>query len=217
MKKLFVMSLLAILSLTATAQTESDWISVELASPGSLGVEVLYKVNVLEDVQYLRVKGAMNSDDWTTVKNMANLRGADFTDARFEAIPNDQFNDRTEFHLIKLPNGLKKIGDYAFYNTSITNLDLPATLTELGGGAFSNCRLLENVTFNSANTSIGQYAFEYCAALKSVSLPKNLTTLNGRIFWNCQALSTISLPVTLQQIGDGCFAGTTLKSIVFPD
>ena len=211
------MSLLAILSLTATAQTESDWISVELASPGSLGVEVLYKVNVLEDVQYLRVKGAMNSDDWTTVKNMANLRGADFTDARFEAIPNDQFRDRTEFHLIKLPNDLKSIGNLAFYRTAIQSIDFPSSLTDLGYNAFDDCQSLESVTFNSANTNIGDYAFGNCGSLKNVSLPKNLTILNSSTFYYCTLLASISLPATLQQIGDGCFFETALTSIVFPD
>ena len=217
MKKLFVMSLLALISLTASAQTESDWISVELASPGSLGVEVLYKVNVLEDVQYLRVKGAMNSDDWTTVKNMANLKGADFTEARFESVPEGQFSDRTEFHLIKLPNGLKSIGNLAFYRTAIQSVDLPSSLTDLGDYAFHDCQSLESVTFNSANSNIGRDAFNNCASLKNVSLPKNLTILNHGTFHYCASLASISLPATLQQIGDDCFSQTVLTSIVFPD
>lgn len=217
MKKLFVMSLLALISLTASAQTESDWISVELASPGSLGVEVLYKVNVLEDVQYLRVKGAMNNDDWTTVKNMANLKGTDFTEAMFETIPNEQFRDRTEFHLIKLPNGLKSIGNLAFYRTAIQSVDLPSSLTDLGDYAFHDCQSLESVTFNSANSNIGRDAFNNCASLKIVSLPKNLTILNHGTFHYCASLASISLPATLQQIGDDCFSQTVLTSIVFPD
>lgn len=217
MKKLFVMSLLALISLTASAQTESDWISVELASPGSLGVEVLYKVNVLEDVKYLRVKGAMNSDDWTTIKNMANLKGADFVDATFESVPEYQFFGRTEFHLIKLPNGLKVIDNYAFFETAIQSVDLPSSLTDLGDKVFSNCDSLESVTFNSANTNIGHSAFEYCASLKNVSLPKNLTKLNSSTFYHCYSLSSISLPVTLTYIGSSCFSSTALTSIVFPD
>ena len=217
MNRLFVTSLLALITLMASAQTESDWISVELASPGSLGVEVLYKVNVLEDVQYLKVKGAMNNDDWTTVKNMANLKGADFSEAKFETVPKEQFYDRKEFHLINLPNGLKSIGNEAFRSTAIQSIDLPSSLTDLGNEAFRHCSSLESVTFNSANTNIGQDAFNSCSSLKNVSLPKNQTILNHGTFHYCASLASISLPATLQQIGSDCFSETSLTSIVFPD
>lgn len=193
MKKLFVMSLLAMITLTASAQTESDWISVELASPGSLGVEVLYKVNVLEDVQYLKVKGAMNNDDWTTIKNMANLKGTDFSEARFDAVPDEQFKDRNGFHVIKLPKELGSIGKYAFQSTAIESVDLPSTLK-----------------------SIGLCAFRYCESLKSISLPNGITKIEDSSFANCTSLSSVSLPTTLKAIERWSFTNTPLKVIDFP-
>ena len=66
----------------------NGWESVELASAGTLGVEVLYKFDVLDDVRMLRVKGTLNSTDWTTIKNMKNIVALDLAEAKFDAVPN---------------------------------------------------------------------------------------------------------------------------------
>ena len=54
-------------------ELSSNWIDIELAKAGTLGVEVLYKVDVLNDVELLKVTGNLNSDDWTAIKNMKNM------------------------------------------------------------------------------------------------------------------------------------------------
>ena len=62
-------------------------IVVELESAGSLGTEVMYKVEKLEDVLSLKVKGTLNAADWTTLKNMKNLQYLDLSEAKATAMP----------------------------------------------------------------------------------------------------------------------------------
>ena len=195
-----------------------NWLNVEISTPGTLGQEVLYQVNVLSDVEYLCVKGTMNSDDWTTVKNMANLKGADFSQAISSEIPDMQFSDKRDFHIMMMPQGLKIIGNEAFYYTGLTSVSIPASVTSIGNYAFRNNEQLAtlDIPSNSALTTIGEYAFQGCA-FQSVRLPNGITTLASGTFAGCRSLSSVVLPVTLQTIGYSCFAETSaLKNISFP-
>ena len=198
---------------------DNGWVSVELATPGTLGQEVLYQVDMLSDVEFLRVKGAMNDDDWTTIKNMANLIGADLSQATATEVPNEQFDSRSDFCYMLLPKGLKTIGDEAFYRTKLGNISIPATVTSIGRRAFSYNEILSTVDIapNSALASMGEAAFYECKSLKSISLPNGITQLENSVFNNCSGLESVVLPAALNSIGYSCFSHTSsLKSIDFP-
>ena len=62
-------------------ELSNNWIDVELASVGTLGYEVLYsgKAEKLDYVEFLKVTGPMNADDWTDIKNMNNLKALDLS------------------------------------------------------------------------------------------------------------------------------------------
>lgn len=195
------------------------WITVELAAPGTLGQEVLYQANMLSDVQFLRVKGAMNADDWTTIANMANLRGADLSQATATEVPAGQFRNRTDFALIQLPQGLKTIGEYAFHNSRIGGISVPATVTYVGRNAFSGNPLLTTVDIpaNSALTGIGVQAFYECRSLKGIALPAGISRLENETFMYCYSLAKAILPPALESIGGYCFYDTyALNTIDLP-
>lgn len=69
-----------------TETPEVEWIEVKLEAAGTLGVEVLYKVDKLEDVVNLRVSGPLNAQDWATLKNMSPVR-LDLSNASATSIP----------------------------------------------------------------------------------------------------------------------------------
>ena len=196
-----------------------QWIDVELSSPGTLGREVLYQVEMLSDVELIRVKGAMNSDDWNTLKNMANLVGADLSKATANEVPNEQFRDRSNFMYIRLPQGLKTIGEYAFYRTAIGIIYIPAIVTTIGRYAFSQNLYLTKVDIaaGSALSSIGDSAFDDCRSLSTISLPAGITEIKEYTFYNCQSLASVVLPPALESIGRYSFSSTyALKHIDFP-
>ena len=58
------------------------------------------------------------------------------------------FNTRLSGSLV-IPEGVKKIGGYAFRFTSIKSVELPSTLTEIGDVAFTECNYLSTVKTNS--------------------------------------------------------------------
>ncbi len=64
-------------------------------------------------------------------------------------------------------------------NTQITTLVIPASVTEIGMGAFRDCPNLTSVTFapGSQLTTIYAYAFAGCTNLTSIDLPNSVTTI----------------------------------------
>lgn len=192
-------------------EEDLPWTSVELASPGTLGQEVLYQVDVLSDVEYLKVKGTMNDDDWVTIKNMANLKGVDLSEAMASRVPDEQFRDRSNFYIALLPSGIKTIGEAAFCQTSLTGVIIPASVTSIGRQAFYGCQLLGSAEFvaGSQLSSLGYDAFYHCSMLKAIVLPASLTALEDGVFCECSLLASVTLPPTLTSIGYNCFYNTS--------
>lgn len=199
-------------------ELSSNWVDVELASAGSLGVEILYEVNVLKDVELLKVKGPINSADWATIKQMTNLLAIDLSEATFDALPDYAFDGLISLSNVKLPEGVRTIGEYAFRDTQIWEITIPSTITTIGQYAFANTRL-QNITFaeGSRLQNISQYAFQNCTSLQEVIMPNTVTTIGECAFGGCSALQTLWFSDEMVTIDDNvCFNCTQLSDVHLP-
>ena len=219
---------------------EPSWIEVDLESAGTLGVEVLYKVDVLNDVEYLRVSGPMNSSDWTSVKNMGNLKKLDLSAASCTEVPASQFSGRSAFNEIILPEGVTSIGKSAFQGSGLTEMTIPSTVSDLGREAFQDCKSLKVLNFPKQSkfsvipqefcrscpieelvlpegvTTISSDAFYYCENLVAVTLPETLEYIGSMAFYHASALNYIDLPDNLATIKSHAFSYSGLKKVVLP-
>ncbi len=116
-----------------------------------------------------------------------------------------------------LPEGITKIGPYAFKNcTALSVLYLPSTLTKVGEAAFYGCTGLKEVTLPDKVASIDAYAFRKCAGLTTVKFGTGLKTIGESAFYGCDKLTALVLPNALTTIGAYAFkACTGLTSIQF--
>ena len=245
---------------TASINSTSTWVSyylydvsvmskpqitVSLLEPGSLGTEVLYNTDHVKNVRRLKVKGAMNSDDWGRIKMMSTLLELDLSEAQFTEIPANQFkvssSDTTMnfLHKVVLPEGLKTIGDRAFYDSFVEDINLPSTMKRVGEYAFYRSHVKELIMPDDMTDFYGGsdygYCFSYMHWLKKLVMPKNLTkiprstfregyyiteavmpeklqTVDERAFYSCQRMQT-TLPEGLKTIGNyGFYDCPTLNS-----
>lgn len=84
------------------------------------------------------------------------------------------------------PMGLEATGNYTFYLSGLTRVDLPDSLTTIGLASFVNC------------------------ALTSLTLPGSVTSIGGYAFWGCYGLSTaIYAHGNAPTVGSLAFVGVT--------
>lgn len=178
---------------------------VTLVEPGSLGNEVLYKLNRIQDVRKLKIKGPMNSDDWTQIDNMYELFALDLSEATITEIPANQLSrnkkssTKAYLHSVKLPNTLETIGDNAFWDSYIDDMVFPATLKNIGSTAFQGTYLTK-VLLPTHMQSIGYNAFGYCMSLKEVQMPETIESLGTNVFNQCCFLKKATLPTNITAV-----------------
>ena len=107
---------------------------------------------------------------------------------------------------VTLPATLKSVGQSFFENSKISEIDLPNGLEKIGNYAFSGCSLLSSVNLPSSLTDIGIEAFKG-TAVTEIEIPSGITYLKNGLFENCTALASADLPETLETIGDMVFKG----------
>ncbi len=96
------------------------------------------------------------------------------------------------------------------------NVTVPEGVTEIGSGAFSNCRELTEITLPQGVTHIGSQAFRRCANLVRAHLPAGLTGIGSMAFYRCRNLQSLIIPDSVTDIGDHAFADCEgLRSICF--
>ena len=117
-----------------------------------------------------------------------------------------------------VPEGVEKIGGYAFQNQKIKSIVIPDTVLEIGEGAFYNCSLLENVRLPHNIKAIEASTFSFCESLKNIKIPNSVLEIGKSAFHSCTSLESIHLPNNIKIIAPQTFAYCeSLKSIVIPN
>ena len=98
------------------------------------------------------------------------------------------------------------IGHAAFFNSAVTSVTIPDSVTSISDEAFVNCPQLTNISIPNSVTYIGFSAFNSCTSLKSITLPSSLSFISGALFLGCSQLTTIHIPVSVTSIGNNAFA-----------
>ena len=87
---------------------------------------------------------------------------------------------------VTVPHGVRRIEKEAFFfQTDITSISLPETLTEIGARAFVGCEGLTGIALPQGVTRLERGVFDKCSRLKDVTLPKTLTEIGAEAFSEC--------------------------------
>lgn len=106
---------------------------------------------------------------------------------------------------VTLPMGLKSISVNAFMNSTISEISIPATVTNIGKGAFSNILALKTISVPNSVKTIGHSCFAACTGLTEAKLPARLEKLENSMFRGCRSLTKVTLPQNIDKIDTGTF------------
>ena len=144
-------------------------------------------------------------------------------------IPQNFFLNCKNLTKLTLREGVRTIGSYAFFNTSITHLVIPESVVTIADRVAHNTIQsdLQSVKIGSNVESVGAMAFIY---YKNVSIPSNnklstigeqafyaskgsgilylpqITTLSRLAFYKADSFSEIVIGNKVESIGDNAFA-----------
>ena len=129
-------------------------------------------------------------------------------------IGDEAFDNHKTIAVIELPNSITSIGYKAFYNSTLQEIVIPESVTDIEEYAFGSCSKLTSVTIGDGVTSIGNNAFSYCSSLTSITIPNSVTSIGSYAFRNC-SITSITIPESVTYIGSGAFLYSTLISIIW--
>ena len=85
------------------------------------------------------------------------------------------------------------IGEEAFeYNSTITGVTIPATVTSIGYEAFFESGI-ESIVIPNSVTSIADYAFAYCQNLTTISIGSGVESLGDYVFDYSKKITSITV------------------------
>lgn len=135
-----------------------------------------------------------------------------------------------------LAEGITKIEDSTFYQSPLTNLTVPSTLTNvgveslaytkisnsiyesileknidtIGSGAFAGTDLTGEIVVPSKVTTLGNGVFARCIGITKATIEmNNITKLPDSTFANCTDLTSYDLPDSVVEIGASAFENCT--------
>ena len=104
-----------------------------------------------------------------------------------------------EIHALSLPDGLTRIGTWAFQECRLQKVKIPSSVASIGCCAFSNSDL-QKIQFSEGLTEIERNAFYGCS-LKQVKLPESLKRIGENAFGDCP-FTSITIPAGVESFGD---------------
>lgn len=185
-----------------------------------IGYNVIHVCTDLDDRKIVTTKDGFSfySDDNTSylvgyVGNDAVLElPSDYLGKSYEIYPYAFFNTRG-IKTVIISDGVTKIGDAAFCNSSVENVTISKTVTYIGNYAFST-NTLRSVDIAEGVTEIGEWAFASAADMKEIYLPDSVRTISACAFYNT-GLVSVRLGKNLTTVGTNAFSDLySLKEVI---
>ena len=117
---------------------------------------------------------------------------------------------------VVLPSSIERIGHNAFNRASITKMNFPDGLKEIGDAAIFHTLIKEAILPDRCSV-IGMGAFCDNKYITKLKLPATLKTIPVGMARYDEALYEVTFPTALEEIGQGAFALCGLQSLDLPE
>lgn len=116
---------------------------------------------------------------------------------------------------------VSSIYDYAFKdNKVIKTIDFTANkkrLNTIGVKSFMNTNLTGELNLPASVHNLGLGAFQECDSITTAQINSNVKEIPAQLFYSCDNLETVYIPITAESIGNLAFADCPkLEDVYFP-
>lgn len=133
-----------------------------------------------------------------------------------EAIGDDAFAFNDGLVKVTLPVGVKNWGNLIFQNSNtISDVTLPADMTVLPYGMFFANYSLSKLELPSTLVEIGEAALA-STKVESLVLPEGFKIIGDQAFEGNSRLTDINIPESLEYIGERAFENTSITELTLP-
>ena len=156
---------------------------------------------------------AFTPDNTAVIVTRYNGTAADVTiPSRYKSKPVTMIDHAAFFNSVvtsvTIPDSVTSIGDNAFgFCSQLTNISIPNSVTDIGFSAFAHCTSLKSITLPSSLSSISEALFSGCSQLTTIQIPDSVPSIQSCAFYHCRNLETIRIPVSVTLIETDAFAG----------
>ena len=177
--------------------------------------KTLQSVTVASDNAYLSsLNGVIfNKDKTVLLWYPCGKPGASYTvPASVTRLFYRSFDEVDALTSVTLPDGLKTIEDYVFYDCpNLVTLNLPSSLESIGFSSLRGIKVSSMVVPENI-TELGYYSLAECPELTSVELPSTLTKMSGHVLTGDPKLKTVKCKAATPPAitaGTDVFGGST--------
>lgn len=161
--------------------------------------------DILEMVNDIQVGGDTSMEDGYVTATITEYRNDRVKSVGAQAFQYNKFIKSFDFPEVT------SIGNYAFYNGVMTNMNLPKLVTA-GTNAFQACKKLQSLTVPALKT-LGNMALADCSALTEATFPA-LTSTGQYAFRNCTALSKLDFGSAVRLGSNAFYSCSGLKALI---
>jgi hypothetical protein len=228
MKKLFLLSVLMLLPM--------------LASADKVEIDGIYYYLNEKDGQATMAKNPKKYSGSVIIPESVVYEGENYSVTSIGSFALSGCSDLTS---VTIPNSVTSIGSGAFEDCSgLTSIIIPNSVTFIGEAAFQDCSGLSSVTIGNSVKYINNHAFSGCSGLISVHitdiaawcniffdilvsnplsiahhlylngeevkdlvLPNSVTSISNYAFWHCSCLTSVTIGNSVTSIGYKAFEG----------
>lgn len=118
-------------------------------------------------------------------------------------------NGKGHIEELILPENLAVIKPGAFDGfSSLRTIDIPGGVTSVSG--FGGCTSLSEIHLPESLTEIGDDAFRDCTRVTEIDIPKAVARIGNRAWMNCKTLAKLEVPDAVKKMSAGVFDGSGL-------
>ena len=169
---------------------------------GTCGKEATWKYNKELKTLTIEGRGTISGDEEWWYLDIEEVKIKD----GIKKIGAYAFSEMEQVKMVTIPDSVKVIGNGAFNESSITRVTIGKNVKKIGQSVFAYCNKLKEVNW-SAKT-IPDDTFYHCGKLMRLRLKGNIKKI-GSYALSKTAIKTFTMPNSVKSIGEGIFAGNT--------